>query len=188
MGSLRVRIACFSTRAACFKGLPGRENVSIMTHVCCSYPTKSIKSGGRASSGVYEAIGPVVASSDLDGISIENTIQPLDLSVLKTYHPKKVMLGFVAIDPTMPMETVPEIEARIEEALNFIPPERLLCSPDCGCVLLSPEQARAKITNLCIAAKNVRRRQQIDASTSAAARAPLLDFTVGEASKRQRVD
>ena len=168
---------------ACFKGLPGREHVQIMTHVCCSYPTKSVKSNGRAQTGVYETIGPVVAASDLDGISIENAIQPLDLTVLKLYHPKKVMLGFVSIDPTMAVEEVPAIEAKIEEALEHIPAERLICSNDCGCVLLSPAQAREKMTNLCIAAKNVRRKRNIKCPW---ANRKLTDFAAAANGKRKR--
>ena len=159
---------------ACFKGLPGRENVQIMTHVCCSYPTKSVKSNGRAETKVYETIGPVVAASDLDGISIEHAIQPLDLKVLKLYHPKKVMLGFVAIDPDVPVEEVAAIESKIEEALEHIPADRLICSNDCGCVLLTPQQARAKMTNLCVAAKNVRAKRNI---VCPAADLALIDFS-----------
>jgi len=146
---------------ACFKGLPGREKVNIMTHVCCSYPTKSVKSGGRADAKVYRTLGPLVANSDIDGISIEHTIRPLDLTVLKSFAPKKVMLGFVSIDPTGPMESVSDIEARVEEALNFIEPERLILSPDCGCILLSPEQAREKMANMVQAGINIKKKRRL---------------------------
>ena len=53
------------------------------------------------------------------------------------------------------METVEEIETRIKEVLQVVPPDRLLVAPDCGLLLLQPDIAKAKLANMVAAAKNV---------------------------------
>jgi len=50
---------------------------------------------------------------------------------------------------------VDEIAYRLELALQHIDADRLLAAPDCGMGFLSREQCRLKLTNLCLAARQV---------------------------------
>ncbi len=65
-----------------------------------------------------------------------------------------MILGVVAIAKSR-VESVEEIRARLEAALQHIVPERLIAAPDCGLGLLGRDLAMEKLTNLCRAAKGL---------------------------------
>jgi 5-methyltetrahydropteroyltriglutamate--homocysteine methyltransferase len=65
-------------------------------------------------------------------------------------------IGFGVIDTqSREPESVAEIEARIEEGLAHVPPEKLTVSPDCGLKPLEREPAQAKLEHMAEAAENV---------------------------------
>ena len=66
--------------------------------------------------------------------------------------PKKVILGLIKI-ASSEIETVEEIESRIEKALKFISKEQLIAAPDCGLGHLSRELAMKKLQIMCLAVK-----------------------------------
>ena len=69
----------------------------------------------------------------------------------KRFANTKVILGVVAVAKSR-VESVDEIRARLEVALEHIPPERLIAAPDCGLGLLGQDVAMEKLSNLCEAA------------------------------------
>ena len=74
-------------------------------------------------------------------------------------------IGLGVVNPrTDAVETVDEIVARVEQALQFFPPERIFLNPDCGfgcfanrCVN-EPETAAAKTRSMALAAEVLRAR------------------------------
>ncbi len=65
-----------------------------------------------------------------------------------------VILGVVAIAKSR-LETADEIAGRLAGALEHIDRDRLVAAPDCGLGLLGRDLARAKLKNLCAAARSV---------------------------------
>lgn len=56
----------------------------------------------------------------------------------------KVILGSVAVARTR-VETEEEVMRRVEEALKFISPDRLILAPDCGLGMLPPDIIQQKL-------------------------------------------
>jgi 5-methyltetrahydropteroyltriglutamate--homocysteine methyltransferase len=78
-------------------------------------------------------------------ISVETAQPALDLSVLRGLTDKTVILGVVDLSDDAPVETPEAIAARIREALEHIPADRLLIAPDCGMKYLPRSVAFAKL-------------------------------------------
>jgi 5-methyltetrahydropteroyltriglutamate--homocysteine methyltransferase len=53
------------------------------------------------------------------------------------------------------VESVDSVRERLSQALQHIDAERLIAAPDCGLGLLGRELARAKLTNMCAAARSL---------------------------------
>ena len=64
-------------------------------------------------------------------ISIETAQSNLDCSVLKTLDGKTIILGVLDLS-THEIETPEIVAARIERALPYVDPERIVVAPDCG--------------------------------------------------------
>ena len=76
------------------------------------------------------------------------------MKLLEHFQDTTVIFGVVAVAKSH-IETVDEIQARLQLAMGHIDADRLIAAPDCGLGLLSREQAVAKLTNLCLAAKSL---------------------------------
>ncbi|MBN9391898.1 MAG: cobalamin-independent methionine synthase II family protein [Chloroflexi bacterium] len=88
-------------------------------------------------------------------ISIEAAQPDLDLSDLKVFSDKTIILGVLNLGD-MQVET-PEIVAnRIRAALEYIEPERLILAPDCGMKYLPREVAAGKLKAMVEGARIVR--------------------------------
>ena len=73
-------------------------------------------------------------------------------------------VGFGVIDTqSREPESVEEIEARIRTGLEYIPPEKLTVSPDCGLKPLEREPAQTKLEHMVEAVRNVE--AELDAGT-----------------------
>ena len=133
----------------CFEGA---EEISKEVHICRGYPNneRDTKAEIKAYGQVIEAL----SHSTVDKIAVEDAHEHLDLEVFKKFGSKGIILGVVDIGNPH-VETIEEIKKRINEVLTVVPPERLEVSPDCGLLLLSPEIAKAKLTNLVLAARKV---------------------------------
>jgi 5-methyltetrahydropteroyltriglutamate--homocysteine methyltransferase len=101
---------------------------------------------------------PQLADSVADQISIEAAQPAIDLGVLRELAGKTIVLGVISLGTTK-VETAEEVAARIERALPFLPPERLVAAPDCGMKYLPREVAFGKLKALAEGAAIVRRRR-----------------------------
>ena len=88
-------------------------------------------------------------------ISIEAAQPQLDLSVLRHFDNKTVIVGMLNLGD-MEVETPEVVAARIRSALQYIEPERLILAPDCGMKYLPREVAFGKLCALVEGARMVR--------------------------------
>jgi 5-methyltetrahydropteroyltriglutamate--homocysteine methyltransferase len=88
-------------------------------------------------------------------ISIEAAEPNLDLSVLRALPSKTVMVGVLDLHD-LTIETPARVAARIRAALEVLPPERLIATPDCGMKYLPRAIAFGKLKALADGASLVR--------------------------------
>ena len=136
----------------CFEGIM-RYDVEKITHICCGYPDKlDAVNYPKAPLDSYKKIAESLDNSIIDCVSIEDAHRYNDLKFLKDYKNTKVIFGLIKVASSK-IETVEEIEARINEALKFISKEQLIAAPDCGLGHLSREIAMKKLKIMSLAAK-----------------------------------
>lgn len=133
---------------ACFEGV---KNITKQVHICRGYPKEGVP---KTDVSRYAQIIETLSTIDIDAIAVEDAGEHLDLDIFKKFGSKKVILGVVDIGNPQ-IETIEDIEERIKEVLEVVPPERLLVAPDCGLLLLKPEIAKAKLSNMVLAVKRV---------------------------------
>jgi 5-methyltetrahydropteroyltriglutamate--homocysteine methyltransferase len=90
---------------------------------------------------------PELAESAAQQISIESAQSGLDLSVLRELSDKTIILGVLDLGDLKP-ETADVVARRVRNALNYVPPERLIPAPDCGMKYLPRNVAMAKLRAL----------------------------------------
>jgi 5-methyltetrahydropteroyltriglutamate--homocysteine methyltransferase len=88
-------------------------------------------------------------------ISIEAAQPDLDLSDLKVFTDKTIILGVLNLGD-MEVETPEIVAKRIRAALQYIEPERLILAPDCGMKYLPREVAAGKLKAMVEGAQIVR--------------------------------
>jgi 5-methyltetrahydropteroyltriglutamate--homocysteine methyltransferase len=119
-------------------------------HLCFGYAQLvHDKSRGR-----YACL-EMLADSTADQISIEAAQPKLDLGVLKTIVRQTVILGVLDLG-TPAIESPQEVAARIRNALEHVPAERLIPAPDCGMKYLERKTAFGKLQALARGAALVR--------------------------------
>ena len=134
-----------------FDGVP--EHVTKTVHMCCGYPDRIDRLDyPKADQNAYFQIMRAVDESCVDAVSIEDAHRYNDLALLEEATRTKVILGVVTIAMSR-VESVDEIVARIEKALEHIDRDRLIAAPDCGLGLLGRDLTRIKLRNLCEAAR-----------------------------------
>ena len=137
----------------CFHGVP--DTVTRAMHMCCGYPEKLDQPDYlKADRDAYFTLADALEETSIQAVSIEDAHRHNDLSLLERFKTIRVIFGAVAIAQTR-IETVEEIVERLTDALGHIDADRLIAAPDCGLGMLSRETARAKLANLCTAAKSV---------------------------------
>ncbi|MBM3228931.1 cobalamin-independent methionine synthase II family protein [Candidatus Parvarchaeota archaeon] len=139
------------TLKSCFGEL---EGVRKLVHICRGYPNP--KKDVKAEKERYHDVIGALSKSRVDGISIEDAHENLELAVFEEFGDKQVILGCVDIGSEQ-IERVEKIEKRVKEVLKVVPPNRLALAPDCGLLLLKPEIAQAKLANIAKAAESVKR-------------------------------
>jgi 5-methyltetrahydropteroyltriglutamate--homocysteine methyltransferase len=97
-----------------------------------------------------------LADVTVDQVSIESAQQNVDLSVLKSLPGKKLIVGVLDLSDESAVEDVATVAGRIRNALQFVPPERLILAPDCGMKYLPRAKAFGKLVALARAAAQVR--------------------------------
>ena len=136
----------------CFDGV-NQSDVEKITHICCGYPDKiDAVDYPKAPLDSYKKIAKALDSSKIDSVSIEDAHRYNDLSLLKDYKNTKIIFGVIKIASSK-IETVEEIESRINETLKFISKEQLIAAPDCGLGHLSRDLAIKKLKIMSLAAK-----------------------------------
>ena len=109
--------------------------------------------------GHYDFLFPAVLDAAVDQLPLEFARKGDDDLALIEKHGWDRVLGVGVLDvKTAEVESVPLVERRIERALAFVPPERLLVTPDCGLRHLPATAARAKLRAMTSAAAAVRAR------------------------------
>ena len=96
-----------------------------------------------------------LAASRVQQISIESAQPKLDLSVLREFADKTIILGVLDLGDAG-VETPGKIAGMIREALRYIPSDRLQLAPDCGMKYLPRETASRKLEAMTVAAGMVR--------------------------------
>merc|ERR1712070_204229 len=90
-----------------------------------------------------------------NGYSLEDAHRPNDLAtLLPLMGDKTVVLGCLKI-ASSEIDTVPQIEARLREALKYLPREQLVAAPDCGLAFLPKELALTKLSNMVEATRRI---------------------------------
>lgn len=99
---------------------------------------------------------PELSSANCDQISVETAQSNLDCSILKSLPDKEILLGVIDLsDPKV--ETPEVIVTRARRALEFVEPERIILSTDCGMKYLPRDVAFGKLKSMCNAAKLLRK-------------------------------
>ena len=137
----------------CFYKVP--KSVVRTIHICCGYPDQlDNPKYPKAPRKSYFELASAIDNSSIQAVSLEDAHRKNDLGLLELFKNTTVIFGVIAIAKSR-IETVDEIQCRLESALQHISPDRIIGAPDCGLGLLGRDLARAKLNNLCKAAQNI---------------------------------
>lgn len=103
----------------------------------------------------YQHVLPLLRTTTIDQISVECAASAVDPSVLALAKGKDVMVGVIDCG-TEDVETPDTVAARIRTALQYVTPDQLFPSTDCGLMPRSRSAARAKMNALAAGARIVR--------------------------------
>ena len=95
----------------------------------------------------YEEIFPALAASRIDQVSLECAHSHVPLELLALLAGKDVLVGAIDVASDQ-IETASEVAATIEQALRFVPPERLYPCTNCGMAPLDRTLAAQKLAAL----------------------------------------
>jgi 5-methyltetrahydropteroyltriglutamate--homocysteine methyltransferase len=107
--------------------------------------------------GTFEKIYPKMLDLPVHRIDLEMSNSSLRLldKMRQTPFTKKLGLGVVDVHSHV-IESVEDVQGRIEDALTVIPPQRLYVDPDCGLKTRTVDEAVAKMKVIAAGAANVR--------------------------------
>jgi 5-methyltetrahydropteroyltriglutamate--homocysteine methyltransferase len=105
----------------------------------------------------YEATFPVLAASRIDQVSLECRNARVPMRLMQLLAGKDVLVGVIDV-ATDRVETPEEVAATIEDALEFMTPERLFPCTNCGMAPMRRDVAEAKLIALGAGAALARRR------------------------------
>lgn len=119
-------------------------------HICYGYGIQANidwKGSLGAEWRQYEQTFPVLAASRIDQVSLECINARVPLRLLRLLAGKDVLVGVIDV-ATDTVETPEQVAAVIEDALEFVPAERLFPCTNCGMAPMSREVAAAKLVAL----------------------------------------
>jgi len=128
------------------------EGLSCTTavHICYGYGIPA-NLAWKASLGgewrQYEAIFPALASSRINQVSVECRNAKVPVSLLGLLENKDVLVGVIDV-ATEHIETPDEVAATIEQAMRYVPKERIVACTNCGMAPMRREIANAMIDSL----------------------------------------
>jgi 5-methyltetrahydropteroyltriglutamate--homocysteine methyltransferase len=131
-------------------------------HVCYGYGIQA-NIEWKASLGQewrqYERILPVLAASTVDQVSVECAGSRVPIELLGLLSGKDVLVGCIDV-VTERVETPEEVAELLEQALRYVPLERLYPCTNCGMVPMQRHTARGKLHALSAGAHLLRARLQ----------------------------
>jgi 5-methyltetrahydropteroyltriglutamate--homocysteine methyltransferase len=129
-------------------------------HICYGYGIKANidwKAGLGAEWRQYERTLPALAASRIDQISLECANSHVPLELLSLLDGKDVLVGVIDV-ATDRVETPDEVAATLDQALRYVPAERLFPCTNCGMAPLDQGLAYKKLEALAAGAALVRGR------------------------------
>jgi 5-methyltetrahydropteroyltriglutamate--homocysteine methyltransferase len=102
---------------------------------------------------------PELAATAVQQVSVETAQPSLDCSVLADLPNKTIMLGVLDLS-TQEVETPAKVAERINRALPFVDPQRIIVAPDCGLKYLPRDVAFGKLKAMVDGAALVRAQLQ----------------------------
>ena len=140
------------TLERCWHGVP--EGVTRVVHACCGYPNRiDDPDYPKADPGAYQQLAGAL-DGVIDQLSLEDSHRHNDLSLFAKFRKTKLVVGFIDVASSR-LESVDEIETRMREVAQALPPGQLIAAPDCGLGFLGRDLALRKLTNMCAAARRV---------------------------------
>jgi 5-methyltetrahydropteroyltriglutamate--homocysteine methyltransferase len=105
----------------------------------------------------YEEIFPALAASRIDQVSLECRNARAPMRLMKLLAGKDVLVGVIDV-ATDRVETADQVAASIEDALEFVPADRLFPCTNCGMAPMHRDIAEGKLAALGAGAALARRR------------------------------
>ena len=105
----------------------------------------------------YERIFPALAASRIDQVSLECANSHVPIELLELLGGKDLLVGAIDVASNV-AETPEQVAATIEQALRYVPPERLYPCTNCGMAPLDRTLADQKLRALAAGAALVRGR------------------------------
>ena len=119
-------------------------------HICYGYGIKANLEWKQSLGGVwtqYEEIFPALAASRLDQVSVEAMHSHVPLQLLSLLKGKDVLLGCIDV-ANETVETPDEVASLIEQAMAYVPAERIFPCTNCGMAPMHWDLAYAKLNAL----------------------------------------
>ena len=136
----------------------GVTGVTLAVHLC----RRNWGRKGWGAAGGYEAILPHIQRLKVEQLMMEFSIPVAgDVAVLKEL-PDSVKIGLGCVDVRFPeIDTAEQIVERVQKALQYVAPHRIMLNPDCGFAPgkdseIPLDEAYAKLKNEALAAKRLR--------------------------------
>jgi 5-methyltetrahydropteroyltriglutamate--homocysteine methyltransferase len=107
----------------------------------------------------YEQTFPALARSGIDQISLECRNSRVPLQLLSLLDGKDVLVGVIDVANDV-VETPEQVASLIEDAMEFVPVERLIACTNCGMAPMGRQTATAKLAALGQGAALARQRVQ----------------------------
>ena len=126
--------------------------IPVILHICYGY---AYISESKTADPGYGNVLAMAAGCNITGISLEYEQPGHEPDILRHCGDKHVLIGLLNLG-TQEIETPAHIAARLREALDVIPPERLHPCSDCGMWFLPREVAFGKIRSLVAGTETVR--------------------------------
>jgi 5-methyltetrahydropteroyltriglutamate--homocysteine methyltransferase len=130
------------------RALDGIEGTTAV-HICFGYG--SMVKGKPAR---YDFL-PELAATNVSQVSVETAQPSLDCSVLRELPNKTILLGVLDLS-TEEVETPALVAERINRALPYVDPQRIIVAPDCGLKYLPRDVAFGKMKAMADGAALVR--------------------------------
>lgn len=129
-----------------------------IVHICYGYGIKA-NNDWKATLGdewrQYEESFPLLQRSRIDGVSLESHGSHVPIDLVELLRGKKVMIGAVDVADER-VETPEEVAGTLRRALEFVDPDKLIASSNCGMAPLPRRVALEKMSALAAGAALVR--------------------------------